>query len=76
MAALTPPFSTATVDVPDGLVDRYVAAGWKQVGLEQRVEPEPEPEPEAVEPEPEAEPEAEPEPEAALVSLKRRPKNT
>ena len=62
MAALTPPFSTATVDVPDGLVDRYVAAGWKRVELEQSVEPEPEPE--AVEPE------------AALVSLKRRPKNT
>ena len=31
MAALTPPFSTATVDVPDGLVDRYVEAGWKRV---------------------------------------------
>lgn len=71
MAALTPPFSTATVDVPDGLVDRYVAAGWKRVGLEQPVEPEPEPE--AVEPE--VEPET-PEPEASLVSLKRRPKNT
>ena len=34
MAALTPPFSTATVDVPDGLVDRYVEAGWKRVGSE------------------------------------------
>lgn len=31
MAALTPPFSTATVDVPDGLVDRYVEAGWKRL---------------------------------------------
>lgn len=34
MAALTPPFSTATVDVPDGLVDRYVEAGWKRVESE------------------------------------------
>ena len=31
MPALAPPFSTAAVDVPDGLVDRYLEAGWKQV---------------------------------------------
>lgn len=31
MPALTPPFSTAAVDVPDGLVDRYVEAGWKRI---------------------------------------------
>lgn len=31
MPALNPPFSTAAVDVPDGLVDRYVEAGWKRV---------------------------------------------
>ena len=28
MATLNPPFSTAAVDVPEGLVDRYVEAGW------------------------------------------------
>ena len=31
MPALAPPFSTAAVDVPDGLVDRYLEAGWKWV---------------------------------------------
>jgi len=31
MATLTPPFSPAAVAVPDGLVDRYVEAGWKRV---------------------------------------------
>lgn len=31
MAALNPPFSTAAVNVPDGLVDRYVESGWKRV---------------------------------------------
>ena len=31
MAALNPPASTATVDVPDEHVDRYVAAGWVRV---------------------------------------------
>lgn len=30
MAVMTPPFSTAAVDVPDGLIDRYVEAGWKR----------------------------------------------
>ena len=34
MATLNPPFSTAAVDVPEGLVDRYVEAGWKQVESE------------------------------------------
>lgn len=34
MPALNPPFSTAAVDVPDGLVDRYVEAGWKRVESE------------------------------------------
>jgi len=33
MVALNPPFSTAAVDVPEGLVDRYVADGWKRVGV-------------------------------------------
>lgn len=36
MAVLTPPFSTAAVDVPEGLVDRYVEAGWKRVEPEKR----------------------------------------
>lgn len=31
MVALTPPFSTAAVDVPQGLVGRYVEAGWKRL---------------------------------------------
>lgn len=31
MPALTPPFSTTAVDVPDELVGRYVEAGWKRV---------------------------------------------
>lgn len=35
MVALTPPFSTAAVDVPEGLVDRYVEAGWKKVESEE-----------------------------------------
>lgn len=39
MVALNPPFSTAAVDVPEGLVDRYVADGWKrQVAEEPEVE--------------------------------------
>jgi len=29
VARLTSPSSTAVVDVPDELVDRYTAAGWK-----------------------------------------------
>lgn len=28
MAELRSPFDGAVIDVPDGLVDRYVASGW------------------------------------------------
>lgn len=31
MPVLNPPFSTAAVDVPEGLVDRYLETGWKRV---------------------------------------------
>lgn len=30
MAELRSPFDGAVIDVPDGLVDRYVASGWVQ----------------------------------------------